>query len=161
MKLETGYVYHIKNEFFDLANDDKLMANHEGNATRPNYFCIKKANSDLMWFIPMSSKVEKYRKIIKNRIQKGKRCDTIVIGNYRNRDQAFLIQNMFPITEKYIDHIDTTNGLALKVAKKTQEEIIKKVNIVFKLKERGIKVIFPNVDKISKKLLNEIAENNA
>ena len=64
MKLETGYVYHIKNEFFDLANDDKLMANHEGNATRPNYFCIKKANSDLMWFIPMSSKVEKYRKII-------------------------------------------------------------------------------------------------
>ena len=100
MKLETGYVYHIKNEFFDLANDDKLMANHEGNATRPNYFCIKKANSDLMWFIPMSSKVEKYRKIIKNRIQKGKRCDTIVIGNYRNREQAFLIQNMFPITEK-------------------------------------------------------------
>ena len=42
MKLETGYVYHIKNDFFTFANDNKLMTNHEGTATRPNYFCIKK-----------------------------------------------------------------------------------------------------------------------
>lgn len=38
MKLETGYVYHIKNDFFTFANDNKLMTNHEGTATRPITF---------------------------------------------------------------------------------------------------------------------------
>mgnify|MGYP006952759488 CR=1 FL=1 len=71
---------------------------------------------------------------------------------------TFLFQNMFPIIEKYIDHIDTANGIALKVAKKTRKEIITKANRVFKLKERGIKVIFPDVDSISKKLLDELAK---
>ena len=158
MKLETGYVYHIKNDFFTFANDNKLMTNHEGTATRPNYFCIKREDSNLLWFIPMSSKVCKFKKIIEKKVQKTGRCDTIVIGNYRNRDTAFLLQNMFPITEKYIDHIDTANGIAIKVAKKTRKEIITKVNRVFKLKERGIKVIFPDVDRIAQKLLDELAK---
>ena len=38
-------------------------------------------------------------------------CDTIIIGKYKNREQAFLLQNMFPVTEKYIDHIDTTRDV--------------------------------------------------
>lgn len=158
MKLETGYVYHIKSDFFTFANDNKLMTNHEGTATRPNYFCIKREDSSLLWFIPMSSKVCKFKKIIEKKVQNTGRCDTIVIGNYRNRDTAFLLQNMFPITEKYIDHIDTANGIAIKVAKKTRKEIITKVNRVFKLKERGIKVIFPDVDRIVQKLLDELAK---
>ena len=33
MILEEGYVYHIKDDFFDFVKDDKLMVNHEGNAT--------------------------------------------------------------------------------------------------------------------------------
>ena len=41
MFLETGYVYHIKDEYFEFAKDEKLMKNHEGNSTRPNYFCVK------------------------------------------------------------------------------------------------------------------------
>ena len=50
MKLETGYVYHIKNDFFTFANDNKLMTNHEGTATRPNYFCIKREDKvDDVW----------------------------------------------------------------------------------------------------------------
>ena len=29
VKIETGYLYHIKDEFFDIVNDDSLMTNHE------------------------------------------------------------------------------------------------------------------------------------
>lgn len=79
----------------------------------------------------------------------------IVIGNYRGRDQAFLIQNMFPITEKYIDHIDTVAGKALKVPSQTRRELQIKVDRVFKLKEQGINLIFPNVDKIKNMLILE------
>ena len=29
MIIQTGYLYHIKDEFFDIVNDEKLMTNHE------------------------------------------------------------------------------------------------------------------------------------
>ena len=136
MEIKQGYVYHIKDEYFKVANDEKLMKNHEGKSSRPNYFCIKNEANEIMWFIPMSSKVEKYRKIIKTKIEKYNKCDTIVIGNYRGKDHAFLIQNIFPITPKYIDHIDTVDGKALKVASQTRTEISNKVEKIFKLKAK-------------------------
>ena len=143
MEIKEGYVYHIKSSYFDFINDEKLMKNHEGNSTRPNYFCIKTENNEIMWFIPMSSKVEKYKSIVKDKISKYNKCDTIVIGNYRGRDHAFLIQNMFPITPKYKDHIDTVKGKALQVPSETRREILDKVNKIFKLKSRRNKFNIP------------------
>ena len=143
MEIKEGYVYHIKSSYFDFINDEKLMKNHEGNSTRPNYFCIKTENNEIMWFIPMSSKVEKYKSIVKDKISKYNKCDTIVIGNYRGRDHAFLIQNMFPITPKYIDHIDTVKGKAIQVPSETRREILNKVNKIFRLKSRRNKFNIP------------------
>lgn len=143
MEIKEGYVYHIKSSYFDFINDEKLMKNHEGNSTRPNYFCIKTENNEIMWFIPMSSKVEKYKSIVKDKISKYNKCDTIVIGNYRGRDHAFLIQNMFPITPKYIDHIDTVKGKAIQVPSETRREILDKVNKIFRLKSRRNKFNIP------------------
>lgn len=158
MEIKQGYVYHIKEDYFNFVNDERLMKNHEGKSTRPNYFCIKIDNSEIMWFIPMSSKVDKYKLIIESKVSKYKKCDTIIIGNYRGRKHAFLIQNMFPITSKYIDHIDTVNGQALQVPSETRRLITDKVNKVFRLKENGINLIFPNVDRIKKILLEELGE---
>ena len=136
MEIKEGYVYHIKSDYFEFVNDEKLMKNHEGNSTRPNYFCIKMENNEIMWFIPMSSKINKYKVIVEDKIKKYKKCDTIVIGNYKGRDHAFLIQNMFPIIPKYIDHIDTVNGKALQVPSETRRQILDKVNRIFKLKTK-------------------------
>lgn len=136
MEIKEGYVYHIKSDYFEFVNDEKLMKNHEGNSTRPNYFCIKMENNEIMWFIPMSSKINKYKAIVEDKIKKYKKCDTIVIGNYKGRDHAFLIQNMFPIIPKYIDHIDTVNGKALQVPSETRRQILDKVNRIFKLKTK-------------------------
>lgn len=158
--IQTGYVYHIKDSYFKFANDTKLMINHDNGGTRPNYFCIKRDNSDIMWFVPMSSQIEKYKKLQQEMIKKYGKCNKIVIGNYRGKDQAFLIQNIFPITAKYIDHIDTVNNKALQVAKPTRLDIIKNVEEAFKLKDKGIKgIIFPDVDKIAKKLIKEIEQS--
>lgn len=41
MEIKTGYLYHIKDEFFDIMNDDNLMQNHEKGKTRLTYFTIK------------------------------------------------------------------------------------------------------------------------
>lgn len=67
---------------------------------------------------------------------------------------------MFPITQKYIDHIDTVNGQALQVPYETRRLIFDKVNKVFRLKENGINLIFPNVDRIEKLLLEELTKES-
>ena len=142
MFLETGYVYHIKDEYFEFVKDEKLMKNYENGNTRPTFFCIKNKDSENLWFIPMSSKIEKYKRIQKQKMDKKGVCDTIVIGKYRRREAAFLIQNIFPITEKYIDHIDTIRNQAVAVVEGTQREITYKVNKIFKLKSKRNKFNF-------------------
>lgn len=58
MEIKMGYLYHIKDEYFDFVNDENLMQNHEKGTKRPTYFTIK----DILWFIPVSSKIDKYKK---------------------------------------------------------------------------------------------------
>lgn len=41
MKVQTGYIYHIKDERFDKVNDKGLMINPENGHARPTYFTIK------------------------------------------------------------------------------------------------------------------------
>ncbi|MCI9247061.1 MAG: hypothetical protein HFJ30_08170 [Clostridia bacterium] len=134
MLIETGYVYHIKEEYFKVARDKKLMRNHENGNTRPTYLFIRNANSKILWFAPMSSKVEKYKKIQEEKIKKNGTCDTIVIEKYRKKYSVFLIQNIFLVTKEYIDHIDTSRDKAVPVVAGTQKEITTKVNKVFRLK---------------------------
>ena len=64
MKIDTGYLYHIKDDFFDKINDNGLIINHENGHARPTYFTIR--DKDILWFIPLSSKIEKYESIIDN-----------------------------------------------------------------------------------------------
>ena len=51
----------------DKINDKGLMINHENGKSRPTYFTIK--NGDILWFIPLSSKVSKYMPIIEKKIK--------------------------------------------------------------------------------------------
>ena len=35
LEINTGYLYHIKDEYFDVVDDDSLMQNHEKGKKRP------------------------------------------------------------------------------------------------------------------------------
>ena len=155
MKVKTGYLYHIKDAFFDIINDENLMTNHERGHKRPTYFTIK--DNDILWFIPLSSKVAKYQKIINTKIEKYGRCDTILIRDILGEDSAILLQNAFPTLEKYIDHIHLTSaGKPAKVITSTQKEILDKFEYLMKLHSRGIKVFFTDIDKIKQQMLDEL-----
>lgn len=65
MKVQTGYLYHIKDDFFDRINNKGLMINHESGHSRQSYLAIK--DDDILWFIPLSTKIEKYRTIIEKK----------------------------------------------------------------------------------------------
>lgn len=93
MKVQTGYLYHIKDEFFDVVDDENLMTNHERGKKRPTYFTIK--DNDILWFIPLSSKVEKYQKIINKKIEKYGFCNTIFIRKILDEDPLYYFKMLF------------------------------------------------------------------
>ncbi len=122
MKIEPGYLYHIKEEFFKVFSSKKLMKNHENGGTRPTYFAIKEG--DILWFIPISSKILKYDRIIRNKIKKYGVCNSILIREIFGKKHAILIQNAFPTLEKYIDHVHMINGCPIKVIESLETEIL-------------------------------------
>ena len=154
VKIETGYIYHIKDEFFDVVNDENLMSNHERGKKRSTYFTIK--DRDILWFIPLSSKVDKYRKIVDKKIEKFGFCNTILIRDILGNESAILIQNAFPTLEKYIDHIHTVGDKPAKVISSTCEEILENFKQMMKLKKKGINLFFTDIDKIKMQMEEEL-----
>ena len=144
-----------------MIDDQELMKNKENGNKRPCYYCFKsKEYEDIIWFIPVSTKIDKYQKIYNNKIQKqiklGKNpsVDTIVFGNVANTYSAFLIQNMFPVTKKYVESQYIKNRVPIRLSNKLQIEIIYKANKVLNLYKHGMKnIVFPNIDRILEQLL--------
>ena len=156
MKVQTGYIYNIKDNFFDVVNDEGLMINHENGKTRPTYFTIR--DNDILWFIPLSSKVQKYQPIIDKKIKKYGSCKSILIGQIANRKSAILLQNAFPTLEKYIDHVHTINGAPVRVADNLKDKILKNFNSMLAMKKEGINLFFTDIDTLKQKMLNELNE---
>jgi len=156
-RIEPGYVYHIKNSYFDKAQDDKLMRNHEGGALRPTYFCLRDEKTGLYWMIPMSTRVEKYRQIIDKETARYGRCLKILVARYGDGTSAFLFQNMFPILPKYINHAHTIAGIPMAVNPEVQEEIVQQFKEVRRLYARGVRMIFPDINRLERLMLEEQA----
>ena len=157
MKVQTGYIYHIKDDFFKKVNDKGLMSNHENSHARPTYFTIK--DKDILWFIPLSSKTQKYQKIIDKKVKKYGNCRTIMIRKIANKDSAILLQNAFPVLEKYIDHPHILNGKPLKVVDVLKEEILDNFKYMIVSKKAGLNLFFTDIDKIKEIMLEELKKN--
>ena len=154
MEIKTGYIYHIKDEFFDKINDKGLMINHENGHSRPTYFTIK--DKEILWFIPLSSKVYKYQNIIDKKVKKYGRCKSIMICEIANKKTVVLLQNAFPTLEKYIDHPHIVDGKPLKVIDTLKNEILDNFKYLMALKKEGRNLFFTDIDKIKKQMLDEL-----
>ena len=160
MQLIDGYLYHIKDECFDLLNDSSLMLNKDNS--RPTYFVIKEEKTDLLWFIPLSKKVEKYERIVKQKVEKYGRCNTILIAEIGGEKSAILIQNAFPTIEKFIANVHIKNGKPLKVIESLKKEILENFEKTMILWEKVDKnVFFSDVDNNRKIMLAELEKDNS
>lgn len=155
MNYQEGYVYHIKEEYFIKANDSNLMQNKENGNYRPTFYCMRDKKTSLLWMIPLSSRVKKFQSIYDKQIRKYGNCLTIVIGEYDGKQAAFLLQNMFPVTEKYLDHIHTHNNNPIPVKHSIQTEINTKVKRILQLHARGKKIVFTDISRLEHLMLNE------
>lgn len=156
MKIITGYLYHIKDEFFDRINDNGLMINHEKGHSRPSYLAIK--DNDILWFIPLSSKIDKYKSIIEKKQKKYGSCKTIVIKKIADKEQVILIQNTFPTLEKYIQNKHTIDGKFIKISSAVEREIINDFKYMLSLKENGLNLFFTDIDRIKEQMLSELKQ---
>lgn len=149
MTISEGYFYHIKDDFFSSVNEKTLMSNYEGGGYRPHYLAIKDAeNPDIFWMIPVSSQFEKYKTVHDKIVSKFKRCTKIVLAKCGGKDAAYLIQNAFPITADYLDHIHTIQGTPLTMHKATANTICKYLNDNIRLHKRGINLFYTDIDRL-------------
>lgn len=154
MKVQTGYLYHIKDEFFDKINNGGLMINHENGHSRSSYLAIK--DNDILWFIPLSTKVEKYKAIIEKKVKKYGICRTILIKKIAEREQAILIQNAFPTLEKYIQSRHTIDGKLVRISTSVEREIIDDFKYMLSLRKSGLDLFFTDIDNIKAQMLEEV-----
>ena len=79
--------------------------------------------------IPWSSRIDKYKQIMEKKENAGKPCDiTHIVKLDDSWESAFLIQDMFPIAEEYIEREYTIAGNHLMLTSEhTAKEIEKKV----------------------------------
>lgn len=150
---KSGF-YVIKDKFFEDMEDPYLKGNKNGN--RPHYYCFEDTCAGIYWMIPMSSKVEKYMKIIDKKVIEGKPCDILHVVKLPNdRETVFLIQDMFPITKEYVEREYRIAGNHMLL---TSEHVIKEVELkarkVVAMLKRGVKFTPTQPDVIS--MLNKL-----
>ena len=107
--------------------------------------------------IPISSQEEKYKEIIEKKKKRYGRCNTIVIGLFAGKENAFLIQNAFPVIEKYFDHIHTIQEQPVTVHKKLDKLLVENLYEVLAMCNCGIKLTFTDIKAIKTIMEKELA----
>ena len=156
MVFQEGYAYHIKDDYFTLAADENLLQNKPGGNYRPTYYCMKDPATSLLWVVPMSTKVAKYQLLHDKMAARYKECLTIIMGQFDGRQAAFLLQNMFPTIEPYLDHVHTRNGNPVPISHSIQQNVKNKMKRLKLLLARGHKLVFTDVGRLEKLMLAEL-----
>ena len=156
MKVENGKFYFIKDNFFELFKGYKLMENKENGNKRPWYFCFNDPdNEKIIWFVPISSKTDKYKTIYENKKKLKKRVYNFVFGKVLGKEKTFLIQNIFPTTEEYIESKYQNKKQDVEITETLKNEIINTSITVIKLAQKGISIPFYDIIEMKNILLNK------
>lgn len=158
--MDTGKLYFVKDEFYERFKGCGLLENKEvidgKQHNRPCCYLFKFANdtSNIYWLIPISSKVAKYESEYAKSVEKYGICDNISFGYVLGEKRAFLPQNLFPVTQNYIDdiYIDKNTSLPITIPADLMSELNKKARKKIRYNQQGKKFGMTNIMKI----LNEL-----
>jgi hypothetical protein len=153
MHIRPGHVYYVDDSFFEDAMDPTLMQN-KGNRKRPLYYCSRDEQTGLLWLVPMSTQTEKYKAIYDKNIARYGRCLTIVFDMFDGKLNAFLLQNMAPVLEKYITSVHSRRGIPVTVHSKTQEIIETNIKELLKLRHANLRVVFTDIEGVKERMLS-------
>ena len=157
--MKSGYFYFLSDKYCEQFADCEIMGNKEsdqnGEHGRPCFYCYEYYG--FYWFIPISSRITKYKSIYSQKILRYPNYDGIRFGYVNGKESAFLIQNMCPATLKYIDkqYFIERGTVPVKVNDDLSKELNKLAEKVIKLNKKGIKITITNINEIIKRLNEE------
>ena len=157
--MKSGYFYFLSDKYCEQFADCGIMGNKEsdqnGEHGRPCFYCYE--YDGFYWFIPISSRITKYKSIYSQKILRYPNYDGIRFGYVNGKESAFLIQNMCPAILKYIDkqYFIERGTVPVKVNDDLSKELNKLAEKVIKLNKKGIKITITNINEIIKKLNEE------
>ena len=155
MRYKEGYAYHIRDEYLELVHDCNIKQKPGNGSSYPAYLCKKDTSSGVLWMIPMSTNITKYKAVYDREMTRYNHCYSIVIGAYDTGVTAFLIQEMYPVLEKHVLHTHTRKGKAVVISPALKSEIRHCFNKSMELSNKGIKCIYPDINRIKQIILSE------
>lgn len=79
--------------------------------------------------------------------------------SYHIKDEFFdMIQNAFPILRKYFDHVHTIEGKPIVIHNQLHRELVINLREVLAMYRRGIRLIFPDIEYIQRKMEEELTK---
>ena len=165
--MEVGKLYFIKDEFFERFKNCGLLENKEISDGMPHgrpccyLFKFEELNEEIYWMIPISSKVEKYKKQYKKSMEKYGMCDNISFCHVLGNERAILPQNLFPVTKQYIDqaYIDKNTNLQISLPKNTIADVNKKARKKIRYNQNGKPFGMSDIIKIYNRLLEDLKKS--
>ena len=151
----------LSDEYYERFPNHGLMKNKEDGEGiihgRPCFFAFKDIkNKDIFWLVPISSKYNKYKPIYDKNMRDYGRCSFIRFGKVLGKEAAFLIQNICPVTEKYIKeiYVDKNNN-PIFIDNRIAQDVIYNSKQTLAKAAKGAKLVFTKIDEIKSALLAE------
>ena len=143
-------LYVLTKEYMEKHYIAKYPQDRETGA-RPFFFALKDQDSELFWFIPISSKIDKYQPIIQKYPNAGIVCEL-----YGGKQSAILVQNIIPAKIEHIEREFTVNSIhyILKDTNKINTIKRKAKNVLAIIKHKDVKM-FKEVKELYWKLLSK------
>jgi len=170
--MKQGQFYFIADEFYNIHDKDHtLMQNKEmvddTEHGRPCFFAFQDNKSPgIFWCVPISSKISKYEAIYNRKLENQRdrgiqnpKCNTICFGDVMGLPRVFLIQNIFPIIDKYIAsvYLDRNTQTPVTIEPETERTVVNNAKDILRLVNRGHKnLVFSNITKIYYDLIAEL-----
>jgi hypothetical protein len=174
--MEQGQFCFVTDDYFAIHDKEcKLMRNRETvdgkEHGRPCFYAFPDTrNPQIFWCVPISSQVDKYMRIYNHKLAKQRekgikmpKCNTIRFGEVMGTEKAFLIQNMFPIIQKYISeiYINRMTQEAVRIQKNTESDIVAHANDILRLVRSGnAKLVFSDIITVYNDLCTELDQND-
>lgn len=162
IQLTEGHFYFIKDSFYTQFSGRNLLENKGVGKMRPCMLVkIDEQFDGIYWFVPISSKVSKYKPIYERSLARYKRCHTIAMGSFLGDERAFLIQNMFPAQARHIEKEMLHEGQSISVDEKLQQRIIGSSKLMLRINLQGKQGIFTDPYGLCEQILLEQARLDA
>lgn len=156
----SGRFYYISDEYYEKFSNCNLMGNKDadenGEHGRPCFYCFE--HEKYFWMIPISSQIDKFTDLYNEKmIRYNGNYDGIRFGYVNGELRAFLIQNLCPVSSKYIESEYRVNKQTVPVTinENLSRELNGIVRKVLRFHKKGIRLTLTKLDIILNELNKE------